>query len=147
MFFCALWSPAGKWLTSWLSFVVSNCEFDTFPLVSWVRCGTWLYRFLIFAPLLTLKMLMCMDARWRKMALTLMKFKGIDINLIWGYSYYYWYFCVVKMSKLIRYHICVDTSSYMAGFHIGPLYKSMSNLSKAWWYAMVCHRLCNTSSL
>ena len=31
-----LWSPAGKGLTSWLSFVVSNCEFDTFPLVSWV---------------------------------------------------------------------------------------------------------------
>ena len=26
------------------------------PLVSWVRCGTWLYRFLIFAPLLTLYM-------------------------------------------------------------------------------------------
>ena len=23
----------------WLSFVVSNCEFVTFPLVSWVRCG------------------------------------------------------------------------------------------------------------
>ena len=30
------------------------CEFVTFPLVSWVRCGTWLHRFLIFAPLLTL---------------------------------------------------------------------------------------------
>ena len=30
------------------------CEFVTFPLVSWVRCGTWLYRFLIFASLLTL---------------------------------------------------------------------------------------------
>ena len=29
------------------------CEFVTFPLVSWVRCGTSLYRFLIFAPLLT----------------------------------------------------------------------------------------------
>ena len=29
------------------------CEFVTFPLVSWVRCGTWLYRFLIFTPLLT----------------------------------------------------------------------------------------------
>ena len=29
-----------KGLTSWLSFVVSNCEFFTFPLVSWVRCGT-----------------------------------------------------------------------------------------------------------
>ena len=35
-----LWSPAGKGLTSWFSFVVSNCEFVTFPLVSWNRCGT-----------------------------------------------------------------------------------------------------------
>ena len=38
-FICALWSPAGKELTSWLSFVMFNCEFVTFPLVSWVRCG------------------------------------------------------------------------------------------------------------
>ena len=30
----------GKGLTSWLSFVVSNCEFVTFLLVSWVRYGT-----------------------------------------------------------------------------------------------------------
>ena len=30
--YCALWSPAGKGLTSWLSFVVSNCEFVTFPI-------------------------------------------------------------------------------------------------------------------
>ena len=54
LFICALWSPAGKGLTSWLSFVVSYCEFVTFQLVSWVRCGTWFIRFLIFAPLLTL---------------------------------------------------------------------------------------------
>ena len=40
LFICALWSPAGKRLTSWLSYVVSNCEFVTFPLVSWVRSGT-----------------------------------------------------------------------------------------------------------
>ena len=40
LFICALWSPAGKGLTSWLSIVVSNGEFVTFPLVSWVRCGT-----------------------------------------------------------------------------------------------------------
>ena len=40
LFIFALWSPAGKGLTSWLSFVVSNCEFVTFPLVYWVRCGT-----------------------------------------------------------------------------------------------------------
>ena len=38
--YCALWSPAGKGLTSLLSFVVSNCKFITFPLVSWVRCRT-----------------------------------------------------------------------------------------------------------
>ena len=37
LFICALWSTAGKGLTSWLSFVVSNCEFVTIPLV--VRCG------------------------------------------------------------------------------------------------------------
>ena len=54
LFICALWSPAWKGLTSWLSFVVSGCEFVTFPLVSQVRCGTLLYRFQIFAPLLAL---------------------------------------------------------------------------------------------
>ena len=26
LFLCALWSPAGKGLTSWFSFVVSYCE-------------------------------------------------------------------------------------------------------------------------
>ena len=41
LFICALWSPAGKGLTSWLSFVVSSVSLSlTFPLVSWVRCGT-----------------------------------------------------------------------------------------------------------
>ena len=40
LFTCALWSSAGKGLTSWLSFLVSNFEVVTFPLVSWVRCGT-----------------------------------------------------------------------------------------------------------
>ena len=40
LFICALWSPAGKGLTSWLSFVVSYREFVTFSLVFWVRCGT-----------------------------------------------------------------------------------------------------------
>ena len=34
LFICALWSPAGKGLTSWLLFVASNCEFVTFPLVN-----------------------------------------------------------------------------------------------------------------
>ena len=39
LFVDAWWSPAGKGLTSWLSFVMSNCDVVTFPLVSWVRCG------------------------------------------------------------------------------------------------------------
>ena len=30
LFIDALWSPAGKGLTSWLSFVMSNCEVVTF---------------------------------------------------------------------------------------------------------------------
>ena len=33
---CSLWSHAGKELTSCLSFVVSKCDFVTFPVVSWV---------------------------------------------------------------------------------------------------------------
>ena len=33
LFIAALWSPVGKGLTSWLSFVMSNCEFVTFPLI------------------------------------------------------------------------------------------------------------------
>ena len=53
LFVDALWSPAEKRLTSWLWFVMPNCDVVTFPLVSWVMCGTWLYRFLIFAPFLT----------------------------------------------------------------------------------------------
>ena len=39
LFINALWSPAGKGLTFWLSLVMSNFEFVTFPLVSWVRLG------------------------------------------------------------------------------------------------------------
>ena len=39
LFVDALWSLAGKGLTSWLSFVMSNCDVVTFPLVNWVRCG------------------------------------------------------------------------------------------------------------
>ena len=31
LFTAALWSPAGKGLTSWFSFVMFNCIFVTFP--------------------------------------------------------------------------------------------------------------------
>ena len=40
LFICALWSPAGGGLATWLSFVVSTFEFITFQLVFLVRCGT-----------------------------------------------------------------------------------------------------------
>ena len=38
LFIVALWSPAGKGLSSWLSFVMFNYEVVTFPLVTCVRC-------------------------------------------------------------------------------------------------------------
>ena len=40
------------------SFVMPNCELVTFSLVSWVRCGAWLYRFLIFALFLSFSLLL-----------------------------------------------------------------------------------------
>ena len=40
LFICASWSPAGKGLTYWPFVCGVFCEFVTFPLVSWVRCGT-----------------------------------------------------------------------------------------------------------
>ena len=40
LFADALWSSAGIGLTSWLSFVMYNCDVISFPLVSWVSCGT-----------------------------------------------------------------------------------------------------------
>ena len=40
LFFAALWSPAGKGLTSWLLFVMFNCVLSLSHVVSLVRCGT-----------------------------------------------------------------------------------------------------------
>ena len=55
LFIAALWSPEGKGLTSWLFFVMFIVILLLSHLVSWDRCGTGLYRFLILAVLLTLK--------------------------------------------------------------------------------------------
>ena len=42
LFIAALWSPAGKGLTSWFLFVMFNCEcvLSLSHVVSWVRCGS-----------------------------------------------------------------------------------------------------------
>ena len=39
LFVDALWSTAGKGLTSRLSFVMTYCDVVIFPLVSLARCG------------------------------------------------------------------------------------------------------------
>ena len=54
LFIAALWSPAGKWLTSSLSCMRCFLVFLSLShVVSWVRFGTWFYRFLIFTFFLT----------------------------------------------------------------------------------------------
>ena len=40
LFIAALWSPAGKGLTSWLLFVMFIVVVLLSHVVSWVRCGT-----------------------------------------------------------------------------------------------------------
>ena len=52
LFIDALWSPEGKYLTSWLMCVMFIVILFLSRLVSWDRCGTWLYRFLILAAFL-----------------------------------------------------------------------------------------------
>ena len=52
LFIAALWSPAGKGLTSWLLLVMFIVFLLLSHVVSWVRCGAWLYRFPIFAVFL-----------------------------------------------------------------------------------------------
>ena len=42
-----LWSPAGKGLTFWLLLVMFIVFLLLSHWVSWVRCGTWLYRFFL----------------------------------------------------------------------------------------------------
>ena len=66
LFVDALVSSARKELTSWFSFVMYKCDVVTFPLFSWVRCGAWLYRFLIFALFLTFVFWKNSSSRTRK---------------------------------------------------------------------------------
>ena len=40
LFIAALWSPAGKGLTSWFLFVMFIVVLLLSHVVSWVRCGT-----------------------------------------------------------------------------------------------------------
>ena len=54
LFLAALWSPAGKELTSWLSCMWCFLVFLSLShMLSWIRCGIWLYQFLILPVFLT----------------------------------------------------------------------------------------------
>ena len=53
LFIAALWSPQGKRLTPWLLFAMFIVILLLSYLVSWDRCGAWLYRFLVLAVFLT----------------------------------------------------------------------------------------------
>ena len=70
-----------------------NCEFVTFPLVSWVRCGTWLYRFLIFAPLLCL---VCLPGVWWLVCDSSSRCHGFVCSL------WMWYFLIIP-----TYYFCI----------------------------------------
>ena len=53
LFIAAFMSPEAKGLTSWLLFVMLIVILLLSHLVSWDRCGTKLYRFLILAVFLS----------------------------------------------------------------------------------------------
>ena len=61
LFIATLWSPAGKGLVTWLSCMLCFIVFLSLShVVSWVRCATKSYRFLIFASLLLLLLTRCL---------------------------------------------------------------------------------------
>ena len=72
VYWCLYWCLVVTWWErAWLWFVIYNCEVVTFPLVSWVRCDTWLYRFLIFALFLTWSS--STDLQWQVLELRIVK--------------------------------------------------------------------------
>ena len=92
LFICALWSPAGKGLTSLLSFVVSTVSLSLSHCQVWYL--SWLYGFLIFAPLLTLSPFP-MDFRqlfsqfWKKIPIFKKKFFLEDWDFIFFFLFFF----------------------------------------------------------
>ena len=81
LFIDDLWSPAGNRQTSWLSFVMSNSEIVTLPLAFWVRCGAWLYRFLIQVLFLTMLLFVCVSVYFPHVAMDWSVVCNCDISL------------------------------------------------------------------
>ena len=76
LFFAALWSPAWKGLTSWLLLVMFIVFLFLSHVVFCVRCGTRLYRSLIYAVFLTFKY---QNICRRKQTLNLMRYLIKDV--------------------------------------------------------------------
>ena len=110
-----------KRLTSWLSFVMSNCEVVTFSLVLWVCCRAWLYWFLIFAlflaftkvqfwvELLTLKV-PCTTASDNKFCDI---FPNLQKNKVWHFMR-----IVCQQTILMKYHAFFVSFKKAAKFEI-----------------------------
>ena len=78
LFLAALWSLAGKGLTSWLSCMWCFLVFSSLSyMVSWVRCGIWLYGFLIYVFFLSF-----IVTAWTQSSKLLFQFsKGHDFDI------------------------------------------------------------------
>ena len=100
-----LWPPDGKGMISCLSYVWCFFFLSLSHSMSWIRCGTGLYRFLIFAFFLTLV-------------------EGIIRNILWNYFYFIGIILNFHISDLEHFLGCtfmtrfVQPSSYI---HINVL--------------------------
>ena len=91
------------------------CEFVIFPLVSWVRCGTRLYRFLIFATLHTF--MLCLWSGPPGFNCWIFFYSGIQLYVLLSR-----YLCVISFLYLDLHLLGDDTSisygSFMRTKHI-----------------------------
>ena len=80
LFIAALWSPADKGLTSWLLFVMF-VFLSLSHVVSWFRCSTRLYRFLIFADFHTC-IVAAYDIRCQKLHIPFIPLISVSVHEI-----------------------------------------------------------------
>ena len=81
---------------------------STFPLVSWVRLGTWLYRFLIFALFLTL---MKISWLWGSKPFIILNSTKHTISKEWCF---FWSCTLFKSHHLLAILTCVSIFSLLA---------------------------------
>ena len=108
------------------------CEFVTFPLVSWVRCGTWLYRFLIFAPLLTFSYRWCKRENVEPDALKEWKiniFKIIDTRI--SFYYHNTHLLPPKPKSSFR-HLKRGIQDFHMNYVLVPADKGANNVVVVW---------------